>query len=164
MAKESDIPGLRNGMFFEFFEFSPRSNFTEGDLHYILQFFGITMNEGAEIPHPRHFDGREFKPQVDITVAEVADILTAMDIQVSENGMNRLVPEELQGHFDDEGRLCPYDDITLEELLGLFTCKLFNVRLETDQFMTLPTRIKRHFIRHHRDGTKQRYGDRAVFK
>jgi len=157
MTNQSDIPGMENGMFFEHYVFDPISNYTEADLHHIIKFFIIEFDEGAEPPHPRHFDGLVFNPEPDITVAEFADILTAVGISVGDDVMLKL-PQSLQDQFED-GKFVPYDDFELDDLTEFLT-KLINFRLSTSEFNSLIPKMKRQFIVFTRDGKHWRFGDR----
>ncbi len=158
MANQTELPGMQEGMFFEYYVFEPRSNFKEKDLHQIVQHFDCIFAEGNEPPHPKHFNGQVFSPQPDITVAEFADILTAMNIRVAPEIIARL-PESLRAHFDEDGMFCPYDDFGLSDLNNFLT-KFLRFRLSTGQFNSLPKNIKRQFIVFTRDGKTWRFGDR----
>ena len=158
---ELPLPGLdESGMFFENYVFVPRSNFAEGDLHHILQYFDITFNEGVEPPHVEHFDGQVFKPQKNITVVEFTDILIAMGLRIERPSIvfDR-APDDLKEHFDDDGQFEPFDDFTLQNLLDLLA-KVLQFRIGTEQFNTLPMPIRRHFMVFTRDGKSWRYGTR----
>ena len=158
MTNQSDIPGMEHGMFFEHYVFDPISNYTEEDLYHIVKFFNIEFEDDVEPPHTRHFDGKTFVPETDITVTEFADILTATNIAVDDDRMEKL-PDELQNQFED-GKFVPFDDFGLEDLT-LFLTKFMNFRLGTTEFNTLPKKIKRQFIVFTRDGKHWRYGDRT---
>ena len=142
MTHQSDIPGMENRMFFEHYVFDPISNYTEEDLHHIAKFFNIAFNDDAEPPHSRHFDGKVFVPKEDITVVEFTDILTKSGITVPDDIFQKL-PESLQNHFDD-GKFVPYDDFGLADLTEFMT-KVMNLRLGTEQFNTLPRKMKSEF-------------------
>jgi len=157
MTHQSDIPGMENGMFFEHYVFDPISNYTEKDLLHIVKFFNITFDEGVNPPHPHHFDGQVFTPKEGITVIEFADILTASNIKAPDDIITRL-SEKLQTHFDD-GKFVPFDDFGLTDLTEFMT-KFVNLRLGTEQFNTLPRKMKRQFIVFTRDGKHWRFGDR----
>jgi hypothetical protein len=157
MTKQSEIPGMEHNMFFEHYVFDPRSNFTEQDVYQIIQFFNIVFDDDVEPPHPKHFDGKVFKPTPDITVTEFADILTTTGISVPDDIMHKL-PDELKDQFED-GKFVPFDDFGLPELIEFLT-KLMNFRLGTEEFNKLPQHIKRQFIIFTRDGKHWRYGDR----
>lgn len=157
MTNQSDIPGMENGMFFEHYVFDPISSYTEEDLYHIIQFFNIEFDENVEPPHPRHFDGKVFKPEPDITVAEFADILTVVGISVGDDVMLKL-PQSLQDQFED-GKFVPYDDFELDDLTEFLT-KLINFRLSTPEFNSLIPKMKRQFIVFTRDGKHWRFGDR----
>ena len=157
MTKQSDIPGMENGMFFEHYVFDPVSNYSEEDLFHVVKFFNIEFNEGVETPHPRHFDGKTFRPEKDITVKEFADILTESDISVGDDIMQKL-PKNLQDQFED-GKFVPFDDFALADLTEFIT-KLMNFRLSTPEFNALPQKMKRQFIVFTRDGKHWRFGDR----
>jgi hypothetical protein len=165
MTKQSEFPGLHGGMFMEVYIFAPTESFKEEDLAELLQFFDgakgkfpFSMLDHVVIPHPQHFDGRKFKPQPGLTISEVADILVAMEIKLSETRIEQL-PEELRDQIDEDGLLCPFDDITLKELLGLLV-SVFRYRLNTDTFNMLSRRVKRQFLISVRDGRVWRFGDR----
>ena len=157
MAHQSEIPGMQDGMFFEYYVFEPRTNFTEKDLYFIVQFIDITFDDGNEPPHPEHFNGQIFSPKQGITVTEFADILTAMNIRVSDDILARL-PEGLRTQFEDNV-FCPFDDFGLDELVEFLT-KFVHFRVNTGQFNSLPKRMKRQFIIFTRDGKHWRFGDR----
>lgn len=157
MTNQSDIPGMEHGMFFEHYVFDPISNYTEEDAYHIIKFFNIEFDEGVEPPHPRHFDGKVFKPETDITVKEFADILTEAGISVGNDIMNKL-PQSLQDQFED-GKFVPFDDFGLSDLTEFMT-KLINFRLSTPEFNALPQKMKRQFIVFTRDGKHWRFGDR----
>ncbi len=159
MTHQSDIPGMENGMFFEHYVFDPISNYTENDLHHIVKFFNIAYDEDndKDPPHPRHFDGKVFNPKDDITAVEFADILTSTNITVTDDILQKL-PKSLQNHFDD-GKFVPFDDFGLADLTEFMT-KFVNLRLGTEQFNTLPKKMKKQFIVFTRDGKHWRFGDR----
>lgn len=157
MTKQSDIPGMEHGMFFEYYVFDPISNYTEADLFHIAKFFNIKFDDDVEAPHPRHFDGKVFRPEKDITVAEFADILTGAGITVGDATMQKL-PKSLQDQFED-GKFVPFDDFSLNDLTE-FVTKLMNFRLSTPEFNALPPKMKRQFIVFTRDGKHWRFGDR----
>jgi hypothetical protein len=157
MANQDTIPGMERGMFFEHYVFDPLPNFTENDLYHIAQLIDIMFDDGVTLPHPHHFNGRSFSPTLGITVVEFADILTAMNIRVSNDILTKL-PNTLREHFD-ESRFCPYDDISLADMLEFFT-RFLHLRISTGQFNSLPQRMKRQFIVFTRDGKSWRYGDR----
>jgi hypothetical protein len=115
------------------------------------------MNDDEEVPHPEHFDGKVFTPKEGITVAQFADILTAMKIMLPPSVVERL-PKSLQAHFDT-GLFIPYDDFGLKDL-SEFMMKFLHLRLTTEQFNTLPKKMKRQFIVFTRDGKTWRFGDR----
>lgn len=157
MTLQSDIPGMENGMFFEHYVFDPISNYTEEDLYHIVKFFNIVFDEGNEPPHTQHFKDNVFVPEEGITVKEFADILTATNITVPDDILKKL-PESLQTHFDD-GKFVPFDDFGLRDLTEFMT-KFVNLRLGTEQFNTLPKKMKRQFIVFTRDGKTWRFGQR----
>jgi hypothetical protein len=157
MTHQSEIPGMENGMFFEHYVFDPLSNYTEEDLHHIVRFFNIVFDDNNEPPHPRHFEGKVFKPQADITVVEFVDILTATNITVTDDILRKL-PKSLQYHFDN-GKFVPFDDFGLSDLTEFMT-KFVNFRLGTAQFNLLPMKMKRQFIVFTRDGKMWRFGQR----
>jgi hypothetical protein len=160
--REKDIPGLTGtgGMFFEYYAFDPRSNFKEEDLGAILAFFDIVLAEDTPIPKSaqRHFQGKVFKPQRDITLNEFADILNIMGICYGDDILKRM-PTSLQSHFDENNEFSPYDDFSLEDLL-IYLSRVITFKLETHQFNTLPKNVKRQFIVCTRDGKSWRYGSR----
>ncbi len=158
MTNQSDIPGMQDhGMFFEHYILDPLTNFRESDLYHIVKFFNIEFEKDIEPPHPRHFEGKTFVPNTDITVVEFADILTATDITVEDNRLEKL-PEKLKDQFED-GKFVPFDDFGLEDLV-LFLTKFMNFRIGTTEFNTLPKKIQRQFIVFTRDGKHWRFGDR----
>ena len=157
MTKQSEIPGMEHGMFFEHYVFDPLSNYTEEDLIHIVKFFNIEFDENVEPPHPRHFEEKVFNPKADITVKEFTDILTESGIAVDEKTMNKL-PKGLQEQFED-GKFVPFDDFSLADLTEFMT-KLMNFRLSTPEFNALPQKMKRQFIVFTRDGKHWRFGDR----
>ena len=159
MPRQSEIPGMEQGMFFECYVFSPLSNFTEEDLYFVLQHFDCSFEEGNEPPHPKHFNGQVFSPSEGITVAEFADILTAMNITVLSGDRMAKIPKGLREHFDDDNKFVPYDDFGLPDLLEFLT-KFISFRLNTGQFNSLPKKMKRQFIVYTRDGRHWRFGDR----
>ncbi len=157
MTNQSDIPGMEHGMFFEHYVFDPISNYSEADLFHIVKFFNIKFDEDVEAPHLRHFDGKVFKPEEDITVKEFTDILTESGITVGDEIMQKL-PKNLQDQFED-GKFVPFDDFALADLTEFMT-KLMNFRLSTPEFNALPQKMKRQFIVFTRDGKHWRFGDR----
>jgi len=159
MTKQSEIPALDDhGMFFEQYLFAPLSNFNEEDLYYIAQFFNIVFDDDKEPPHERHFDGKTFVPQQDITVSEFVDILTATEMRASDDVIAKL-PESLQDQFEDN-MFVPYDDFGLDGVVELLQ-RMMNFRLGTKEFNILPKKMKRQFIIATRDGKHWRYGERA---
>jgi hypothetical protein len=158
MTKQSDIPGMEHGMFFEHYVFDPISNFTEADLYHVVKLFNIKFDDKVEPPHQQHFDGKVFVPDTTITVIEFTDILTELGLVLADDILNKL-PEELQTQFED-GKFVPFDDFGLDDLI-LFLTKCMNFRLGTTEFNTLPKKIKRQFIVFTRDGKHWRYGDRT---
>ncbi len=156
MTTRNDV--LEKGMFFEVYFFEPLTNFTEADLHHVLQFFDITLDEGFESPHPRHFEDRVFKPAEDITVSEFADILQSIKLRIRGERLLKM-PKEVTDQFDEDGYFGPWDDYTLEEL-NLLLNKLLRFHISTTQFNTLPRRIQRQFTIFTRDGKSWRFGDR----
>lgn len=161
MPKQSEIPGLSEdtrGMFFEHYLFAPMSNFTEEDLYYIAKFFNIVFDENVDPPHTRHFDGKTFVPQEDITVTEFVDILTATEMRASDDVIKKL-PKNLQEQFEDN-LFVPYDDFGLQDLFDMLQ-RMMNFRLNTKEFNTLPKKMKRQFIIATRDGKHWRYGERV---
>ena len=159
MSNQTSEPGLEGGMFFEIYFFNPLTNFTEADLPAILKFYDMTLNEGTECSHPRHFDeNRVFRPQDDLTVSEFADILMDIDLRVHGDMLAKM-PDEVAKQFDDEGCFAPWEDYTLAELNMLLT-KVFRFRVSTTEFNTLPRRLQRQFMVYTRDGQTWRFGDR----
>ena len=156
--KATDIPGVVDGMFFEYYVYHPMASFREEYLPILLQHFDIVFDHD-DFPHKRHFEGREFKPQADITVSEFADILMVMKLRVEDEELLKRMPEELQAHFNEERYFDPFDDFSIADC-NLLLSHLLRFRLDMTKFNTLPGPLKRHFMVYTRQGHCWRFGNR----